>query len=168
MKAVNIILDRIEEVFVILALAVASTLTFVEVILRQFGSSLGFTFEMVNYLLIWTGFIGASIGVREKTHLGVDILIANCEPKVQKALLILISLLSVIFSVIVSYLGFQHVLIVADFGQVSPEMELPLYVVRSLIPIAFGLMTIRFLQETYRVWKTSAEQLVQEGGIINE
>lgn len=168
MKAVNLVLNKAEEIFVILAMGLASILTFVEVILRQFGSSLGFTFELVNYLLIWSGLIGASIGVREKAHLGVDILITNCEPKVQKAMIIFVSLVSVIFSVIVAYLGFQHVLDVYEFGQVSPELEMPLYIVRSLIPIAFSLMTYRFFQELYHAWKTSADDLVKEGGVIHE
>ncbi|TCS80598.1 TRAP transporter small permease [Tepidibacillus fermentans] len=168
MKSVNFVLNKLEEIFVILALAVAVTVAFIEVILRQFGTSMGFSFELVNYLLIWVGLIGASIGVRENVHLGVDLLIKNFEAKTQKAILILGNLVSVFFSVLIAYLGYLHVQDVLHLGQLSPEMEMPLYIPRSLIPIAFGLMGIRFLQQTYRIWKTSAEQLEQREGVIHE
>ena len=141
-------------------MSVAVTVTFIEVILRQFGESLGITHELVNYLLIWTGLIGASIGVREKTHLGVDILVKNCEPKVQKAVLLTTTAINITFSVIIAVLGYMHVINILQFGQVTPEMELPLFVPRLLIPIAFGLMAIRFSQEFFRILKTKPDELM--------
>ncbi len=149
-----------EEIFVTIALAVAVTLTFIEVILRLFGKSLGITHELVNYLLIWTGLIGASIGVRSNTHLGVDVLVQNCEPKVQKLTLLTTTSINIAFSVIIATLGYQHVMKILTFGQVTPEMEIPIYIPRLLIPIAFGLMAIRFSQELVRIWKTKAEDLI--------
>jgi len=160
MKLFNSILNRIEEIFVSIALASAVTITFMEVILRQFGQSLSFTYELVNYLLIWTGLIGASIGVRANTHLGVDILVTNFKAKTQKFVLMTTTSLNILFSIIIAVLGYQHVLDLLDFGQVTPEMELPLYIPRLLIPIAFGLIAIRFSQELVRIIKTKADDLV--------
>ncbi|WP_339061034.1 TRAP transporter small permease [Tepidibacillus marianensis] len=168
MRLVNIILNKLEEVFVILALALAVIVAFVEVILRQFGTSLGYSFELVNYLLIWVGLIGASIGVRENVHLGVDLVIKSFEAKTQKAILLFGNFISAFFSFVIAYLGYLHVLDVLNLGQLSPEMEMPLFIPRSLIPIAFGLMGIRFLQQTYQIWVTSAEELEQREGVINE
>lgn len=176
MKLLNVILNRIEEIFVSIAISLAVTLTFIEVVLRQFGSSLGITQELVNFLLIWTGLIGASIGVREKTHLGVDILISFFKPTTQKAVIFLTTLTNAIFSALIFILGYLHVSNIISFGQVTPEMEIPLYIPRLLIPIAFGLMTIRFLQETYKVGKTKAEELItseadeilKKEGVTNE
>jgi len=167
-KIVNVILNKLEDIFVTLALSIAVIVAFLEVILRQFGTSLGFSFELVNYLLIWVGLIGASIGVRENVHLGVDLVIKSFEPSTQKAIILLGNLINVIFSFVIAYLGYMHVLDVLHLGQVTPEMELPLYIPRLLIPIAFGLMGIRFLQQTYLVWITSAEELEQREGVINE
>ena len=168
MKFVNIFLNKTEEIFVMLALSLAVIVAFVEVILRQFGTSLGYSFELVNYLLIWVGLIGASIGVRENVHLGVDLVIKSFEATTQKAILLLGNLISVFFSFVIAYLGYMHVLDVLHLGQLSPEMEMPLFIPRSLIPIAFGLMGIRFLQQTFVIWKTSAEELEQREGAINE
>lgn len=168
MKVLNLVLNRTEEIFVSLAMALAVTLAFIEVILRQFGSSLGFTHELVNYLLIWVGLIGASIGVREKTHLGVDILINAFEPKTQKIVVVATFWLSALFTLTIAILGYQHVTDILAFGQVSPELEVPLYIPRLLIPIAFGLMTIRFVQESIKVIKMPIDQFLQKEGVINE
>ncbi|WP_017756196.1 TRAP transporter small permease [Calidifontibacillus oryziterrae] len=168
MKFLNTLLNRTEEVLCGLALSLATSLAFIEVILRRgFGSSLGFTQEAVNYLLIFVGLIGASIGVREKVHLGVDLLVQQFSPKFQKAMIIFVYCLSILFCVIVAVLGYQHVAILLQFGQVSPEMEIPMYIPKGIVAIAFTLMTIRYLQEMIKAIKTPTDQLLaqQEEGV---
>ncbi|MDC3423288.1 TRAP transporter small permease [Aquibacillus sp. 3ASR75-11] len=163
LKTLNKLLNRFEEVTVGIALIVAVTLTFIEVVLRKFfGSSLGFTQELVVYLLIYTGLIGAAIGVREKVHLGVDLAIKQFPVKWQKGFVIITTMLCVLFTTIITILGIQQVINIALFGQVTPEMEIPLYVPLLIVPLAFGLMTIRFIQELIHVFKTPANEILQQ------
>ncbi len=168
MRFVNLILNKFEEIFVITALGIASIVTFTEVILRFLGTGLGFSYELTNYLLIWVGMIGASIGVRENVHLGVDLLIKVFSLRTQKIILLVVHLISAIFAIIIAYLGFLHVLDLIGFGQLSPEMELPLYIPRSLIPIAFTLIAIRFLQQFVNVWKMPAADLENKEVVIHD
>jgi C4-dicarboxylate transporter DctQ subunit len=159
----NVALNRFEEIIVSSTLAIAAFLTFIEVILRYvFGASLGFTHEAVVFLLIITGLIGASIGVRKRVHIGVDILVKQFPFKLQKSVAISTYLLSTLFCVIVMILGYEHVQILAKFGQVTPEMEIPLYIPKSIVPIAFGLMSLRFIQETVVLFKTPSEEIFKE------
>lgn len=171
MKNLNIlnkILSKIEGIACGLALSLATSLAFIEVILRRgFGSSLGFTQEAVNYLLIFVGLIGASIGVREKVHLGVDLLVKQFPPNLQKGMILFVYSLNILFCLVVAILGYQHIAILAQFGLVSPEMEIPMYIPKGFVAIAFSLMTIRYLQEMIKAIKTPTEQLLaeqQEGG----
>lgn len=166
MKVLNIVLSRLEEITTAIALIVSVFLTFTEVILRYgFGSSLGYTHELVVYLLIFTGLVGASIGVREKVHLGVDIIIQQFPYPFQKLVTITSLTICTLFCLFVSIIGYQHIQIIMQFGQVTPEMEIPLYIPKLIIPIAFGLMTMRFIQEIIKVVKTPAELVLQsEGG----
>lgn len=169
MSFLNKFLSRFEEVLCGLALSLATTFAFIEVILRRgFGSSLGFTQEAVNYLLIFVGLIGASIGVREKVHLGVDLLVKQFSPNIQKAMIIFVYSLNILFCLVVAILGYQHIAILAQFGLVSPELEVPMYIPKGFVAIAFTLMTIRYLQEMIKAIKTPTEQLLaeqQEGGV---
>lgn len=166
MNLLNTVLNRLEEFIVSVALVISVLLTFIEVVLRYgFGSSLGFTHELVVYLLILTGLVGASVGVRKKVHLGVDLLIKQFPVIVQKMILIVVAFTSALFCLLIMILGIQHVQILIEFGQLSPEMEIPMYFPKSIIPIAFGLMTFRYLQDTYRFIKMPADKvLLQEEG----
>ncbi|KGX89711.1 TRAP transporter small permease [Pontibacillus marinus] len=163
MKVLNSIINKFEEVVVIISLAVATTLTFIEVILRKFfGSSLGFTHELVVYLLITAGLIGAAIGVREKVHLGVDIVIQQFPLGLQKTIVIVTQIASVLFCLIITILGVQQVQNIAEFGQVTPEMEIPFFIPLLIVPISFGLMTLRFTQQLIQIMRTPAKGLLQE------
>lgn len=163
MKILDLILSRFEEIIVGMALGIGTILTFVEVVLRYvFGSSLGFTQELVVYLLIITGLVGASIGVREKVHLGVDIVVQQFPPKFQKALMASVVLLNVLFCIIITILGFQQLQILMEFGLVSPEMEIPMYIPITIVPISFTLMSIRFIQEFVKIMKKPAVELLTE------
>jgi C4-dicarboxylate transporter DctQ subunit len=163
MRIINLILNRFEEIIVSISLAVGTILTFTEVILRYFfGSSLGFTHELVIYLLIATGLIGASIGVRNKVHIGVDLAIQQFPYAVQKVIVILTNLLAIGFCVTYTFLGIEQVSIMADLGLVTPEMQIPAYIPILLVPISFGLITIRFIQHLVSVVKTPAHEILQQ------
>lgn len=168
MKIINTILSRLEEILVAIALVVATIITFIEVVLRYgFGSSLGFTQELAVYLLIFTGLVGSSIGVRAKTHIGVDILVKNFPFKLQKILTVGGFLVSAGFCLIFTVLGLQHAQVLLAFGQVTPELEIPMFIPKSIIPLAFGLMTFRFLEEAIKAIKMPAEEIFrqEEGGL---
>ncbi|WP_366922305.1 TRAP transporter small permease [Metallumcola ferriviriculae] len=159
------ILSRIEEFLVAIALGVATAITFIETVLRYvFETSLGSSYEVTIYLLIFVGFIGASIGVRDKVHIGVDILVEKFPYGVQKVVSTTTLLISAFFCLIVAYLGVKQVGVIAAFGQVTPEMEIPLTIPISIIPIGFSLMTLRFLQEAVKVIKTPTEEMGKKAG----
>ena len=161
MTFLNTILSRLEEIIVTVALAVGAVLTFIEVVLRYgFGASLAFTHELVIYLLILTGFIGSSIGVREKTHIGVDIVVQHL-PSVKLQKIVVVGGLTVcaLFCVIIAYLGVQHVIILFNLGQVTPEMEIPVYIPKAIVPLAFSLMTLRFIQEFIKYIRIPAKDI---------
>jgi len=168
MNFLNIILSRMEEILVSVALIIATILTFIEVVLRYgFGSSLGFTQELVVYLLIFTGLVGGAIGVRAKTHIGVDILRKNFPFKLQKVASVTALILSALFCLEFTILGYQHVQILIAFGQVTPELEIPMYIPKAIIPVAFGLMTFRFAEEAVKEIRTPAAEIFaeEEGGL---
>jgi C4-dicarboxylate transporter DctQ subunit len=163
LKFLNILLNKTEEILVAIALAVSTIMAFIEVILRKFfGSSLGYTHETVVFLLILVGLIGASIGVREKVHLGVDILVKQFSYPVQKAVVLCTLTICTLFCLYVTFLGVQHVQVLVDFGLLSPEMRIPMWIPKGIVPVAFGLMTIRFIQEIFIAMKTPAEEILKQ------
>ena len=79
---------KTEEVMVVILIGFASYLTFQEVILRYvFNTGWSGSYEITIISLIWCTFIGASLGIKENIHIGVDVLVKKFGPKTQRVLI---------------------------------------------------------------------------------
>ena len=66
--------DRLEEWFMIVALAFMTVLTVVQVVLRYgFGTGFVWSLEATTYAFAWLVLIGMSYGVRTEAHIAVDL-----------------------------------------------------------------------------------------------
>lgn len=140
-------LSRLEEILVSLFLAVASLLTFTQVVMRYgLGRSFSWAEELIINLLIWAGLIGSSLALRMGIHIGVDVFVQKFRPSVAKALTLLGLMLGLIFCVVLAVLSVRFVVFLAGSGQMSIGLEIPMWILYLCLPIAFGLMSIRFLQ----------------------
>jgi len=54
--------------------------------------------------------------------------------------------LGIIFTGSISFFGARWVLFIYGTGQVSPDMEMPMWIVYLAIPFGSGLMCYRFMQ----------------------
>lgn len=85
---------RVLEVLIGLALAVMVVLVFGNVVLRYgFNSGITLSEEVSRWLFIWVTFLGAVVALRERAHLGVDMVVSNLPPLGKKLCLALSYLL---------------------------------------------------------------------------
>lgn len=143
----NKALDNLEEYFGFLTLIFASLLIFTQVVLRfAFNYSLYWSEEMARYLIIWFIFIGSSIAVREKAHATVDVLFVYLPAFHKKLLSIVASVIAIIFCVLITVSGFQTIKNVVEFSNITPALEIPMYIPYLAIPFGSSLMLYRFIQ----------------------
>ena len=110
--------------------------------------SLAWTEELSMYCLIWVCYIGAAAAVRERKHLRIGLLFGGCKPKTKKIVDIIVNIVSCGFCLFI-FIGTKDMLILILQGtQVSAGSGLPKWVPNLGLPIAFGLMVIRFIQDT--------------------
>ena len=68
---------RILEVILVINMIIMFVLVFVNVVLRLgFNTGIDFAEEVPRFAFIWMTFVGAVIGMRKHTHLGVDMVVA--------------------------------------------------------------------------------------------
>jgi C4-dicarboxylate transporter, DctQ subunit len=175
------ILDQLEE-WLIAFLMGAATLVIFTAVLHRFLSgvphvqdlmiriNVSWAQELCTYMFVWMAKFGAAYGVRQGTHVGVDILVRKL-PKEKGKYLILFGLLSgALFTAIVGTLGagfvwdngFHFALFhglginAGDLpeGPVTPDLEMPTWIVYSCVPVGSYLMCFRFLQVAWRFLKT--------------
>ena len=67
------IIDKIIKLVRAVSMLIMVSVTFYQVVMRYaFNSSPSWTEEFVRYMFVWVSMLGASIGIKEHIHIGVD------------------------------------------------------------------------------------------------
>jgi C4-dicarboxylate transporter, DctQ subunit len=151
------ILDRLEEILIASLMAAATVITFIAVAHRflvdvpvlypyLFGINLAWSQELCIYMFIWMAKFGAAYGVRQGIHVGVDVLINQLNERWRKVTILFGLAGGALFTAIVGTMGAKFVIALMDTDQVSPDLELPSWLVYACIPLGSYLMCFRFLQ----------------------
>jgi TRAP-type C4-dicarboxylate transport system permease small subunit len=106
--------------------------------------------ELARYLQVWLVLLTSSVCLREGSHLTVDYAIHNLPFKYKKALKLIVMLIIIFFLFIVIFFGIK--MIIVTKYQVTPAMQLPIYLVYFSFPVAGLLM---FLEALIVFFKTT-------------
>jgi C4-dicarboxylate transporter DctQ subunit len=152
LSKLDMVLSNAEEFFLGVLLSTASLVLFANVIARYvFNWGFPWAEELVRYEIIWMVFLGGSIAARQGLHIGVDLLVRFAPVPLRKPINVLINLISLSFCVFIVYYGITLVIQTRMFGQVSPALQVPMWMVQVAIPLGAGLMSLRFAQQIWRL-----------------
>ncbi|MEB2523072.1 TRAP transporter small permease [Burkholderia multivorans] len=153
------LLDRLEEWLIATLMGVATLVIFVAV-MHRYASGIAIPYlqdwllaldlswaqELCIYLFVWMAKFGASYGVRTGIHVGVDVMINRLQPPARRVCIVFGLLAGALFTGVVGTLGARFVWALAQTDQVSPDLELPRWIVFLCVPLGSYLMCFRFLQ----------------------
>jgi TRAP-type transport system small permease protein len=105
------------------------------------------TEEMARFLFVWTIMLGATLGVREGSHLVVDIW-PRLSPRPEAALRLLSSIAILIMALVFVWAG--HEFTAFAWHRISELAELPLWLIHVAWPVA-GVSWLVFLGEQFYV-----------------
>lgn len=152
------LIDRFEEIFLAVGLAVMTVLTFTQVLLREFGTGFVWSLEATTYTFAWLVLIGMSYGVRTRAHISVDLLAAKLPPRAARGLTVVVLLLAL------AYCGFMFVgsLVFVDrlmtLGNNARDIPLPRWLLTGVMPFAFLLLAARLCQAAWPALIRPAER----------
>lgn len=133
-----------------ICLIVITVLCAIQIVLRYcFGSALSWVEEVVVYLNVWLGFIGASYAVLRNNNLRVDVE-TFIPPKVYVTLNLIAGIATFAFYVYIARIGIRVVTQAIETGQVSPASEIPAYWLYGALLVGSLLASFRCLQRAYR------------------
>ncbi|GFN21706.1 TRAP transporter small permease [Thermanaeromonas sp. C210] len=124
---------------------------FAQVIARYvLHNSLSWSEEIGRYLFIWITFLGAVIGVKERLHVGVDVVVNAVPPGVRRIPVLVGNLLMIVF---VAYM-LQGSFKLLELGrhQVSPATSIPMLYPYLILPLASILMLVYLLVNAVLDW----------------
>jgi len=145
LDALNGWIAKIETILIVIILSAMVLLSFLQVLLRNFfNEGLLWGDTLLRHLVLWVGFLGASLATRDGKHISID-LFGRFLKKRGKSLS---SLVTNLFSVFIGYLLTDASwYFVMDEKAVGTTLfnEIPVWYFQIIIPIGFGLITFRFL-----------------------
>ena len=138
-------LDKAERWTLCLLLATMIILACVQIALRTFfASGLIWADPLLRYLVLWCGLLGAVTATSQGKHIALDIT-GNRLPKRVEPLVTFITHLFCTLAVGgLTWAGWLFLRGEIEFGG-SGLLSLPLWFWNSIFPIAFGLITLKYL-----------------------
>lgn len=110
--------------------------------------------EACIYLFVWMAKFGAAYGVRIGIHVGVDVLVERLSGTPRKVITIIAMSGGILFTAIIAWIGTDFVWHVRKGGQVSPDLEMPMWIIYLAVPLGSALMCFRFVQALWLYLRT--------------
>ena len=124
-------------------IAAVTTLSILGVIFRSAGSALSWNEELMRWLLVSLAYIGASVGMRTKNHIGIEFFLARMKMNAQRILIIIGYAAIVLFLIIVLVYGFQVAW--SARRQLGSIVRIPMVYVKMNLPLGALLMLTHIL-----------------------
>lgn len=130
--------------FIVVGLLGISTLTvIVQIILRfVFRHPLFWAEEMVRYMVIASTMLMLGPASKEGNLMGVEFVLDLFPGQIQKGIRIAVKAVSVFFYFFISYYGVKLVFKIMEKRQLSPALQIPMWVPYTLIPIGLCILAV--------------------------
>jgi C4-dicarboxylate transporter DctQ subunit len=154
------VLDKLEELIVVVMLALMTLLTFSQVVMRYgFNRGWSWALELTTVFFAVMIFVGISYGVRVGAHIGVDALVKKLPSGARRATSIVVVLLCLLYAGLVIVGSWTYVSKMKAVGVELEDLPIQIWVVRSILPLGYALLTLRFLQVLWALIKGTSDSL---------
>ena len=136
---------RFEDSLLLLLLFSMVLLAAGQIILRNFFD-FGFIWvdPLLRLLVLWTGLIGATVASRDNRHIRIDLLSRYLSRHAHLVIQFFVGLFTAFICAVIAWHGARWVLL--DYQDQLPGFEnLPAWILEIIIPVAFGLIALRYL-----------------------
>lgn len=139
-------LEQAEEIFLCLLLLVMILLACTQILLRDFFAT-GFVWAdpLLRYMVIWAGLFGADVATKKGKHITIDIISYLVPLRLQCWLHAVIHLFSAAVCICLTYAALIFTRNEAAFPGNNGIFSIPSWVMNLAFPLAFGLISLRFL-----------------------
>lgn len=150
---------RFEESVLVFTLVAMVFLIFIQVVGRYaFGSAPSWTEELARYIHIFQVWVGASYAVKTRDHIRVGAFIERFEGLPRKILETIGIVIWFCLALFLAIYGTELVLTSFQNGQVTPALQMPMWVPFIAVPLGAAGMAIRLVGQIVKVWRGDYEQ----------
>ena len=137
-------ISRLEKFLIVALLIVMILMAFSQIVLRNFfNTGIDWGDSLIRYLVVWVGFIGAAIAAKEDKHITIDVLSRWITGAGENTIQAISHFSSAAICGLLTWAGIKFIWFEAQMGGTA-FFNLPVWVPELIIPITFGLMTLRY------------------------
>jgi TRAP-type C4-dicarboxylate transport system permease small subunit len=138
------VMARVEQTLMVTFLGFMILLAFLQIILRNFFSTgLDWADSLLRNLVLWIGFIGATLATKEGKHINLDVVSRGLPSLGKKAVALVTHLFSLMVCCGLTYAALKFIKNEVQMENMT-FLNIPAWVPEMILPITFGLMTFRF------------------------
>jgi TRAP-type C4-dicarboxylate transport system permease small subunit len=132
-------------------LAVIVVLVFSAAIMRFFGHPLIWSVDLAQLLFIWLCFIGATKAMREKAHIGIDLVVRRLGHRTRLAVEIVVTAIVLVFLGLLAVEGYKLTLL--NRQRLFGDSGLSYAFVTSAVPIGCLMLAAALLFNLAGAWR---------------
>lgn len=150
MKVLRVINNKLEEVFLVILMALAVIIVSAQIVTRFIlKTPLPWSEEVARYIFIWLVWVGAAFATKERKHIRIDVVVSRLPQIGQKACTIISTIIWIGFTIFMVYISAVLTSSVMTGGQTGTGSGMPMWIPYSAIPVGMALMLFRILQNCY-------------------
>lgn len=132
-------------------------LAFGQVLLRNFlDSGLLWTDLFLRQLVLWVGFLGASLAVRERRHISIDVLPQFLPDTYKPFIQVLVNFCTGVISVFLAIASWKFVQLEMEYPIIL-FLNIPAWVFQTILPTSFSVISLRYflhmLDDSIKLWQ---------------
>lgn len=105
------------------------------------------TEETSRYIFIWISYLAIPLAIRERSNIRVDLFYDKLPEKWRNILWIVMDMLFLCFALVICMQGVNQIVQQMEYPQTTPALRISFAIPYMVLPVAFGLMGIRLVQD---------------------
>ena len=155
-ERIDEIIGRIEGALLVLFLSFMIGIAFLQIVLRNaFATGLAWGDPLVRNLVLWVGFIGATLATREGRHINIDVVSQRLSPFGKMVVNVITQFFASSICCLMAYAALKFIKNEAQMRTVT-FLEMPAWIPELILPITFGLMAFRFGLRSFKTISMTA------------
>jgi len=138
--------DTFEVTILVVSTAALAVLLIINVVMRNLYRSIHFAEEVSRLLVILITFIGTSYAARKARHIRMGALLELLPQKVEKVLILIISVISAAVMLILGIIALQYVMVLFERQTVTSSLRAPYWTFVLIAPIGLFMSSFQYIR----------------------
>ncbi len=122
--------------------------------LFEISGGAAWTEETARYIFIWISYLAVPVAIKQKNNIRVDLIYEKLSARWQAVSWIVVDLAFLTLTGVVTLMGIDHLSMMFKFPQTTPALQIPFFIPYLILPVGFGLMSLRIFQDLFGRIKT--------------